>query len=121
MAVLGGMLRALARRAAMKLGINAVIAVDSVTVEKRYGPKLVGIRPVYDPTKKKLVDGFEIVSSCVAGKDTTVPVGFVPHHKAPTPQSGRRSNDEDARPKRGSCPANWIWLWGWSPWPLRLA
>lgn len=68
----------------MMVGEEGVIAVDSTTIEKEYGPHLEGIRPVYDGVKKKLVDGYEVVSCCVVGAEVAWPIGLIPHRKAAT-------------------------------------
>ncbi len=80
--VLGAMVGALAHHAATDNGAEGIIAVDSTTVEKRYGPHLPGIRPVYDAVSGKLVDGYEVVSACVAGPKGSYAVGLAPHRKA---------------------------------------
>ena len=82
-AVLRAMARALAAHAG--LGDEArIIAVDSTTVEKRYGRQMPGRRPVYDAVQKRLVDGYELVSAVVVGPARWWPVGMLPHHKAAT-------------------------------------
>lgn len=82
--LLGQMVHALAHRPATGNGEGGIIVIDSTTVEKRYGPHLPDIRPVYDAVKKKLVDGYEIVSACVATSSRCYAIGLTPHRKAPT-------------------------------------
>src|SRR5688572_17840521 len=75
-AVLGAMAGALARHAGAAVGDDGVIAVDSTTVEKRYGRRMADRRPVYDAVQKRLVEGYELVSAAVVGPARWWPVGL---------------------------------------------
>lgn len=82
--LLGILVELLSSHPALVMGKAGIIAVDSTTVEKHYGPKLAGIRPVYDATQRRLVDGYEIVSACAVEAARCLPIGLVPHRKAET-------------------------------------
>jgi hypothetical protein len=86
-------------------GQEGIIAVDSTTAEKRYGPHLPGIRPVYDAVQKKLVDGYEIVSACVAGPKGSYAIGLVPHRKAATAAERQACNRRRRRAAEGELPS----------------
>lgn len=78
----------------------AAVVVDSFTIEKRYGPKLPGIRPVYDAVQRKLVDGYEVVSAAVVSAQQSWPVGLVPHQKSvvATERAKQRRRRRKAQP-----------------------
>ena len=97
--VLGTMIGALTLHPATKVGKDGIIAVDSTTVEKRYGPKLEGIRPVYDSVQKRLVDGYEIVSACVVHLKKVSPIGLLPHRKADSEEERRVRRRRKAAPE----------------------
>lgn len=103
--VLEGMVRAITSHEAMARGDRGMIAVDSTTVEKRYGPRLPEIRPVYDATRKRLVDGYEVVSACVVGLRGTLPVGLVPHRKAPTASEREALKRRRRKAREGEWPS----------------
>lgn len=88
LAVLTGMARALARHPATALAGPVVLALDSTTVEKRYGPRLPHRQPVYDSCQQRLVDGHELVSAYVSDGRRGWPLGLVPH--VPLPKAARR-------------------------------
>lgn len=106
LAVLGAMVTALAHHPATALGPEAILAVDSTVTEKPYGPHLPGRRPVYSSIKKRLVDGYELVSACVVGARGSWPVGLLPHQKAETAAGRaaltrrRRKARPDERPSK---------------------
>jgi hypothetical protein len=87
-AVLAAMARALARHPATRLVGQAVLALDSTVVEKRYGPHLPFRRPVYDNVQKRLVDGHELVTAYLSDRQRGWPLGIVPHQ--PLPEGTRR-------------------------------
>lgn len=84
LSVLRKMAKCLLSRPEMAVGEEGIIAVDSTTAEKAFGRHLPHIRPVYDATKKRLVDGYEVVTACVAGVQVLWPLGFLPHRQGDT-------------------------------------
>lgn len=103
--VLAGMMRAMAHHEATAVGQEGIIAVDSTTVEKQYGPKLPEIRPVYDASKKRLVDGYELVSACAVGPKKAFPLGLLPHRKAPTASERETLKRRRRKAKEGEQPS----------------
>ncbi len=103
--VLGAMVEALVNQEASKVGEEGAIAVDSFTVEKRYGPHLPGIRPVYDACKKRLVDGYEVVSACVVGGKGAWPVGLLPHRKPENAEERGKLKRRRRKAKVGEWPS----------------
>ncbi len=81
------------------------LVVDSLVVEKRYGPKLPGIRPVYDPVQQKLVDGYEIVSCCLVNAENSCPVGLLPHEKAETAEGRAKAKRRRRKALPGELPS----------------
>lgn len=102
---LRAMAGALAMHQATRVGPEGIIAVDSTTVEKRYGPHLPGIRPVYDAVQRRLVDGYEIVSACVAAGMVAWPVGLLPHRKADTASEREKNKRRRRKAKPGESPS----------------
>jgi len=109
--LLGGMARAVAQQAALTVEPGALVAVDTTVTEKPDGPCLPGRRPVYSSSKKRLVDGYELVSACVvgtapAGGVRTWPLGLLPHQKSTDPtdratqQRRRRKARDGERPSK---------------------
>ncbi|MDO8674356.1 MAG: transposase [Dehalococcoidia bacterium] len=96
--VLGTMVAALNHHPATRAGKDWIIAVDGTTIEKCYGPKLAGIRPVYDVVKKRLVDGYELVSGCIVGADMALPLGLLPHRKAESAEERKVRRRRKAEP-----------------------
>lgn len=105
MGVLGGIVWALSRHDVTSLGKEGIIAVTSATVEKRYGLKLPELRPVYDTAQGRLVDGYEIVSACAVGKKGALPLGLVPHRKAPTTPEREAQKRRRRKAKEGELPS----------------
>jgi hypothetical protein len=101
----GAMLGALVHHPATALDQEGIIAVDSTTAEKRYGPKMAEIRPVYDSTQGRLVDGYEIVSACVVDDRATRPVGLVPHRKPPTAKERQAAKRRRRKAREGEAPS----------------
>jgi hypothetical protein len=93
-AVLGAMVAALARHPATRLTGDVVVAVDTTTIEKRWGPRLERRQPVYSSITKRLVDGYELVSAWVSDPCRGWPVGLLAH--APITGSARRRRREAA-------------------------
>jgi hypothetical protein len=102
---LGAMIGALASHPATALGQDGIIAVDSTTVEKRYGPKLPEIRPVYDSTQRRLVDGYEVVSACLVDERATRPAGLLPHRKAATAAERQAQKRRRRKAREGELPS----------------
>jgi hypothetical protein len=106
LAVLGAMAGALQRHPATAVGADAILGVDSTVADKPYGPQLPGRRPVYSTLKKRLVDGYELVSACVVGAHGSWPLGLLPHAKASTAAERaaqgrrRRKARPDERPSK---------------------
>jgi hypothetical protein len=86
--VLAAMVGALAQHPVTRLGDDIVLAVDTTTVEKRWGRHLPRRQPVYSGVRKRLVDGYELVSAWVSDPHQGWPVGLVAH--APVSGSDRR-------------------------------
>ena len=103
--VLLTMASALAIHPATRVGEEGIIAVDSTTAEKRYGPHLPGIRPVYDAVQRRLVDGYEIVSACVVAGVVAWPVGLLPHRKADTASEREKNKRRRRKAKPGELPS----------------
>lgn len=101
----GAMLSALVHHPATSLDQEGIIAVDSTTAEKRYGPKMAEIRPVYDSAQGRLVDGYEIVSACLVDQRATRPVGLVPHRQAPTAQGRQTQKRRRRKAQEGEVPS----------------
>jgi hypothetical protein len=105
-AVQGAMVRLLATHPVTALPRTAagegsgIVAVDSTTLEKRFARHLPHLRPVYDPVRRQLVEGYELVSACVVGPDRAWPVGLLPHAKADT--AGERAAQRRRRRKAQS-------------------
>lgn len=98
--VLTAVATVLARAAPTGLGPACALAVDSTTVEKRYGPRLAGRHPVYDAVQKKLVDGYALVSATAVGAQTAWPLGLVPHRPLPPRTRRRRPARPDEAPSK---------------------
>lgn len=96
--VQAAMVAQLARHPATAVAADgeAILAVDSTVVEKRFGPHLPGVHPVYDAVRRRLVDGWEIVSGCVVGPTGAWPLGLVPHRPSPAGATGRRRRKAQA-------------------------
>jgi hypothetical protein len=86
--VLGAMVAALARHPATQLAGDVVVALDTTTVEKRWGRHLPHRQPVYSGITRRLVDGYELVSAWVSDPHQGWPVGLVAH--APIAETARR-------------------------------
>jgi len=83
----------------------AALGVDSFVVEKRYGPKMSGIRPVYDPVQKKLVDGYEITSAAVISGTQNYPVGLLPHRKPDDAEQRAKQKRRRRKARAGELPS----------------
>jgi hypothetical protein len=77
---------------------GGIVAVDSTVVEKRFGPRLPGVRPVYDNVRRGLVDGWEIVSGCVVGPRGAWPLGLLPHRPPGEPRERAPRRRRKAQP-----------------------
>ncbi len=99
LAVLEAMARAMARHPATAVGENGVLAVDSTTIEKRYGPHMAERSPVYDAVPGKLVDGYAVVSACAVEGERHWSVGLWPYRKALT-AAERAQHARRRRPAR---------------------
>lgn len=97
--VLRTMVGVLTLHPATKVNEDGIIGVDSTTAEKRYGPKLEGIRPVYDSAQKRLVDGYEIVSACAVDAEKACPIGLLPHRKADSEEERKVRRRRKAQPE----------------------
>ena len=90
---------------ANRVGPEGIVAVDSTTAEKRYGPHLPGIRAVYDAVQRRLVDGYEIVSARVVARVVAWPVGLLPHRKADMPSEREKNKRRRRKAKPGELPS----------------
>lgn len=106
LAVLAAMAGALARHPATAVGENGVLAVDSTTIEKRYGPQMAERSSVYDAVPGKLVDGYAVVSAGAVEGERHWSVGLWPYRKALTAAERaqharrRRKAQEGERPSK---------------------
>jgi hypothetical protein len=82
--------------------VGGVLAVDSTVVEKRFGPRLPGRRPVYDNVRRRLVDGWEIASGCVVGPRGAWPLGRLPRQPPPP---GERAPRRRRQAQGGEAPS----------------
>jgi hypothetical protein len=88
--VQAAMVQRLAQHPATALPHDGILAVDSTVIEKRFGPQLPGRRPVYDNVRRRLVDGWDVVSGCVVGPRGAWPLGLLPHQPPVQGRAPRR-------------------------------